>query len=386
MATNRIDGARVSESLIERIYNEDGVGETLAASSREQYARKIGIIEKQIQRDGGTLNPSSLVAHLQRLVAKRRIAQSTARSLKAAALFWLAEEAQNVLAHGGNLGEYESAYRAIRELPTRELATRGQNTSSTKLKSFPKEMLDSLLVYAANTPRSRHAGQLAAFLRANLLVGLRPSEWFGAEFISYLHTDTNGCYIRSDAGRVQSTIALRVQNAKTTHGRGNGEYREILLHGVSHSDLAALMHFREIAQNFAWKFPAGTPRSDITMAFFKPLQQTMLRGLRRMGHQDQLPTTYSTRHQAVANAKRSGLSERQIAAMFGHHSTDTARKHYGKKMSGWMKVSFRPSPESVAAVPGRHANRDLATPSQHIMDAAAEWSRNSSDQNPGEQR
>lgn len=388
MATTRIDGARASDSLIERINTEDGVGEGLAQRTREDYARKMGMIANQIEKAGrGALTPASLVSHLQELVAKKRVAQSTARSLKAAAIFWIAEEAQNVLAQGGNLSEYEAAYKTIRELPTRELPTRTEKTSSTKLKFFPKATLESLSEYAANTPQAKHAGTLVAFLRANLLVGLRPAEWFGAEFMNYLHREKEGHYSRTGAGRVQSTIALRVENAKTTHGRGNGDHREILLHGISDSDLAALMHFREIAQSFASKFTADTPRSAIAKAFFKPLQQTMTHALKRMGHpKNQLPTTYSTRHQAVANAKHSGLSDREIAAMFGHSSTATAKSHYGKKLSGWMKVSFRPSPESVAAVPERNANRDLATPGQRLLDAAAEWNRNSNGQNPSELR
>lgn len=386
MATKRIDGARVSDSLIERINTEDGVGEGLAQRTREDYARKIGMIANQIQKSGrGALTPASLVSHLQELVAKKQLAQSTVRSLKAAAIFWIAEEAQNVLAQGGDLSEYEIAYRDIRDLPTRGLPTRTENTSSTKLRFFPKETLENLSEYAANTPKSKHAGTLVAFLRANLLVGLRPAEWFGAEFINYLHQDQWGRYIRTGEGRVQSTIALRVENAKATHGRGNGDYREILLHGISDSDLATLMHFHEIVQSFASKFSADTPRSVIAKAFFKPLQNTMTHALKRMGHpKNQLPTTYSTRHQAVANAKRSGLSDREIAAMFGHSSTDTAKSHYGKKMNGWMKMSFRPSPESVAAVPVRNANIDLATPRRHLLDTAAEWIRNSNAQGSSE--
>jgi hypothetical protein len=388
MATRRIDGARAPDSLIERINTEDGVGEGLAQRTREDYARKIGIIANQIEKAGrGPLTPAKLVSHLQELVSKKRIAQSTARSLKAAAIFWIAEEAQNVLAQGGSLSEYEAAYKMIRELSTRELPTRTERTSSTKLKFFSKETLESLAEYAKNNPRAKHAGTLVAFIRANLLVGLRPAEWFGSDFMSYLHRDKQGRYIRTAAGKVQSTIALRVENAKTTHGRGNGDHREILLHGISDNDLAALMHFREIAQSFASKFAAGTPRSVIAKAFFKPLQQTMTQALKRMGHpKNQLPTTYSTRHQAVANAKYSGLSDREIAAMFGHISTATAKSHYGKKLSGWMKVSFRPSAESVLAVHEKNTNHDLATPDQRLLDAAAEWNRTSNDQIPSEPR
>jgi len=68
MATTRIDGARASDSLIERINTEDGVGEGLAQRTREDYARKMGMIANQIEKAGrGALTPASLVSHLQSL-------------------------------------------------------------------------------------------------------------------------------------------------------------------------------------------------------------------------------------------------------------------------------------------------------------------------------
>lgn len=381
MATTRIDGTRASESLIERINTEDGVGEGLAQRTREDYARKMGMVANQIEKAGkGRLTPGSLVEHLKGLVANKQIAQSTARSLKAASIFWIAEEAQNVLAQGGNLSEYEAAYTAIRELSTRELPTRTEKTSSTKLKLLQQKTLSDLEQYAATALRTRHAGKLLAFLRANLLVGLRPVEWFDAAFFTYLSDDIASN--KKQSRQRKSTIAIRIRNAKATHSRGNGEYREILLHDISDSDLASLLHFHEIARSFADKFAQNTPRNLLAKEFFNPMQHAMKHALHRMGYGASLPTIYSSRHQAVANAKNSGLTDREIAAMFGHSSTETSKRHYGKKLNGWMKVSFRPSPESVAAVPERNAGRDLATPGQRILDTAAEWNRSSSGQQP----
>lgn len=367
MASTRIDGKRTPELLFERISIGDGVGEDLAQKTREAYAQKIGHIANKIRSAGqGGLTPNNLAEHIKEVVAEKKMAQSSVRHLKAAAIFWIAEEAQNVVAQGGDVSDYEMAYQAIRQLSTKEMPARTKKTSSTKLKFFPKAALDSLVDYAEKTPNAKLAGTLVAFVRANLLVGLRPAEWFGATFMTYLLPNEKG-----------SCIALRVENAKATHGRGNGSHREILLHGISDENLAALMHFQEITRTFAERFAHTTPRDAIIQAFFKPLQRAMNYALNRLGHEkDQLPTTYSTRHQAVANAKRSGLSDREIAAMFGHSSTLTAKSHYGKKMNGWMKVSFRPSPESIAAVPERVSHADLATPTKETMSAAAEWNHN----------
>lgn len=63
-----------------------------------------------------------------------------------------------------------------------------------------------------------------------------------------------------------------------------------------------------------------------------------------------VPTVYSTRHQAVANAKETGLSSVVIAAMFGHSSVVTAQRHYGKGSSGTGSSKVRPSEQNIDSV------------------------------------
>jgi hypothetical protein len=206
------------------------------------------------------------------------------------------------------------------------------------------------------------------------MVGLRPSEWFNATFVNYLYRDSRGHYLRDSQGEIKTAIAIVVENAKTTHGRANGESQEILLHNISNSELATLMHMRELAHGYKSKQPENSTNSDITNGFFKPIQQTMNLALQKMGYpKKSLPTTYSTRHQAMANAKQSGLTDREIAAMFGHSSLFTAKRHYGKKINVWMKMVFRASPESMMAVPEIASSHNNALPTQKIMDVATSW-------------
>ena len=61
-------------------------------------------------------------------------------------------------------------------------------------------------------------------------------------------------------------------------------------------------------------------------------------------------TLYTTRHQAINNAKMSGYSKGKIAAMFGHSSTTTQSKHYGQKGKGWLKLQVQPTLETILAV------------------------------------
>nr|WP_228857644.1 hypothetical protein [Pseudomonas syringae]QOQ33370.1 hypothetical protein [Pseudomonas syringae pv. actinidiae] len=377
MAINRVDGSHTAETLLEKISAEERVGESLAERTKADYARKIQAITRKLHKTGAAkLTPSVLVEHLIQVVASGEIAQSTARSMKAAANFWLAEQAQLLLDSGEDFRAHEEAYQALRRITTNDLPLKTQRTSSTKLKYLPKATLESLTEYSQKTRKALNAGTLVAFLKANILVGLRPDEWFAATFASYLHRDESNQYKRGKGHKLTTSIALVVDNSKTTYGRGNGNRREILLHGISDGDLATLLHFGEIITSFAKKHPPGTPRSVLAKAFFKPLQRTMYEALKRMGHPPKsLPTTYSTRHQAVANAKASGMSDREIAAMFGHISIATAKNHYGKKVNGWMKTSFRPSVESIAAVPGSHLSGDNAAPTTRTAEEAAEWIR-----------
>ncbi len=371
--TARIDGSKTPETLIARINSEEWVGASLQSKSRNDYARKILVLENKIHAEDKNdlpVTPTRMAQHLSNLFDRKEIAQATARSLKAAALFWLAEQAQALIGRGGEgLAEYEQAYQAVRALATNQLPRRTEQTSSPKLKALPKDVLDALQRYGDTTPGVVYVGPLLAFLKANLLVGLRPEEWFDASMFSY--TGPGGA-----AGRGKPCVALRVKNSKNSHGRANGAYREILMLDINTPDLATILHFLEIVDTHRTKNPGAT-KEQLAATFFGPLRHCMANALTRIGYRPgtSRPTLYSSRHQAVANAKASGLSDREIAALFGHISTLTAKSHYGKKLNGWMKTSFRPSPESLAAVVGRARTTDLANPDERILKAAADWLR-----------
>lgn len=370
-STTRIDGSHAPDTLIGRINSEDWVGANLAADTRRDYARRLLILENQIhaiEGAGTTITPRRMAAHLRTLFAQGEIAQATARIMKAAVLFWVAENAQSLIANGGEgLAEYESAYTEVRALATNTLPKRTTKTSSPKLKALPKDALEALSEYGARTPRAVNIGPLLAFLNANLLVGLRPEEWFDANLFTYLRR----------TGHSQSPcLGMRIRNSKTTHGRGNGTHREILLHGINAHDLASMMHFLTIVEAHRAENPSLS-KSDLAKTFYSPLGQTMRNALNRVGYRKAAttPTLYSSRHQAVANAKFSGLTDREIAAMFGHSSTSTAKSHYGKKLSGWMKTQFRPSPESISKVPDRTPQDNVAQPKESTLRTAEEWIR-----------
>lgn len=356
-------------TLMDRLHQADGVGENLSMRTREDYAKRVTIMSNHIAAGGGELTPSTLAGFLEASFESGRYARSTGRLLKASALYWLTSGASALFAGDGDISEYAQAFDRIIRLDARVLPKRTTNTSGTKLKFFSKQALTDLTDYTRESTRSQHAGPALAFVRANLLVGLRPIEWFHASLCSYLFADGLA------KGDHQAVLALHVRNAKNTHGRANGEARDILLFNASVDEAATIRHYFEIVRRYAERYPADTPIEDISREFYASLQHVMTKAWKKKGYtRGARPTLYSTRHQAVANCKRSGMTNQEVAAFFGHISTSTAKKHYGKKSSGWAENAFRPSPESVAAVKVIQT-RIQPTPSEALRRDTSAWLR-----------
>lgn len=343
------------ETLVERISKQEFVGEHLAERTRDIYARKMTMISRQLSKPGHraeSCTPVALMAYFAKLVENKSVSASTARLLKSAAIFWLSEEAQEAIANGKSIEEHEEAYQYLQKLKLTSLPKKTTNTSSLSRKSFPYDLYEKISDHIDRQPMSAAGEALKAFLTANLLVGLRPSEWLNASFSSYLFLGKDGNYVR-DAQRTKpkSEISLVVYNAKATHGRANGEYRVILLHGITDKDLASLLTFKSLLQEFVNTCPTDTTTENAIDGFFKGLRRKLNDTYKAIGiDSGSKPSLYSTRHQVIADAKNTGLSSLEIAAMFGHKSVLTAKKHYGRKNNGRRVVTFKPSQESIAAV------------------------------------
>jgi hypothetical protein len=289
-------------------------------------------------------------------------------------MYWLAQQARAVIDSGGDHGEYARVFTAVHALNALGLPMRTARTSSRKLKSFSQECLATLRRYAAaHAARAPNATRAVAFCEANLLVGLRPAEWFDTALASYLERDEHGELKRDERGRLRFTVMLMVENAKATHGRGNGQRRELLLYGITAAELKYLVHWREIALAFKDRHP-NTTRKRLTNLLYRPLNNTIRRVLLGAGHLAQeVPACYSTRHQAVADHKASELPPRVIAAFFGHSSQYTHRAHYGQRRHGVRRTLFRPSPESLSRVAATPSPRAPERLSPHLSEQIETW-------------
>jgi hypothetical protein len=366
MTTQPFPASVNSPTLLDRLHQDSGIGEGLSLRTAENYAKCVTRMQNRIAANSADLTPMTLADFLETSFQSRQYARSTGRLYKASCLHWLVSGASAIFAGDGDITEYMQAYDRITRLDTRALGKRTTNTSGTKLKFFSQQALADLTDYTLNSTRSHNAAPALAFVRANLLVGLRPVEWFQASLCSYLHAG-------GESNEREAVLALHVVNAKNTHGRANGEARDILLHNISVDELATLRHYLDIVRQYASRFPQGTPIEDISREFYASLQKALTLAWKKKGHsKSNRPTLYSTRHQAVANCKSSGMSNEEVAAFFGHVSTSTAKNHYGKKMNGWAKNPFRPSPESIAGVKVV-VSKIQPTPSEALRRDTSTW-------------
>ncbi len=345
------DGSRRALDLLSRIGAEERVGDSLSPDTISLYGRKMRHVAARMS--GGKiseLTPEMVVRDLNDRVDSMQITQATARVEKSAALFWIAEEAQSLMDSGSHdFGRYESAYRDILTMSTRSLPKKSKNTSAKKLKAFPDEAVD-ILMETARTEKSPSLLRALLFIRANLYVGLRPVEWFGANLIEYQHRNAFGEPKHRSDGTVETSPALEVTNAKHSSIRGNGDKRTILLDTLNERQIQHLQQWIQLVNELKSEELMLLPEAAINRKIYGSLQRAIRSVLSSAEWNGEMPTIYSTRHQAVANARADGQTQQEIAALFGHSSTNTARRHYGKKYAGYSGRSMRAAPESILAV------------------------------------
>jgi integrase len=202
---------------------------------------------------------------------------------------------------------------------------RTTKTSGSKLKKFPLRDYRRLVDHLEAHPSPWCEG-LLDWLAAGLLTGLRPIEW-------------GQCTLTT----VQGETALVVDNAKATNARAHGPTRTLLLGGLDEEERQQIARHVERARGFADANDYERFRQGCAATLARTVRQIWPR---RPKH----ATLYSLRHQFAADAKASGFSTEEIAALMGHAVDTTATQHYGRKSAGLEMVRVRPDPQEVARV------------------------------------
>lgn len=222
--------------------------------------------------------------------------------------------------------EYANAMKSMKYSPVVAIKKpwRG-NTSSQKSKKFSNEEL-SLFVSEVKKFKWKWSVCAAVWVAANRFVGLRPSEW------------------RTVKLKEGQNIILEVRNGKNSNGRANGTLRHLDITDLRKKELALIKRQLKFVAQFA------ATDSDWN-SYYEGVRQVIYRIARRIqGNQRKYLSFYSTRHQFSADAKSSGMSKTEVAALMGHATNETATMHYGKKKHGGSGFRVKPDANEVATV------------------------------------
>jgi hypothetical protein len=193
-------------------------------------------------------------------------------------------------------------------------APRGRTSAGTRQHLRPASV--GTLVTMAEARRHSTFHDLAGLLEYGVKVGTRPCELMGARL----------------RGRI---LSIRSAKFSAANERGVGEFRNIgLLEEFDDFDLDGL---GRLLSRLAEKLEAV--RGDRTRLVRR--YGEALRRLRRGEAWASRITLKTTRSQCRANLARAGFSAREIAAIFGHASAETAASNYGCVNKGWRPVSGR---------------------------------------------
>lgn len=250
---------------------------------------------------------------------KPDLSRGTWRQYKASVVFFLEKEAAGGDAIAGE------ALDVLINVDVSGCVRKTTRTSGAKMKKVPAKDFRSIM-RALDAAGSPWREDLKRWIVSGLLTGLRPIEWGTARM-----------------GVSGSGAVLVVDNAKASNGRAHGPTRRVLLDGLSEEEIQSISE--HVARANIWE------QAQQYEKFYHGCAALLARTIHKLWpKRDRHVTLYSMRHQFSANAKASGFTREELAAMMGHAVDVTAGEHYGKKTAGHEMVRVRPDPADVAAV------------------------------------
>ena len=299
---------------------------TQSDKTKADYVSRYHSLARRFQKEKGwdEIDPNEVAATL--IDRKGEFAQRTWRVYKAAVIHFIEN-------HAGS--SYYLAADTLRNESSKGLKRWSDRTSGPKAKKVPLEILNGIrAALRARAKRGhRHADGLMQVLEATLITGLRPNEWCTATVVP-------------DGERT----LLRVRNSKFSNGRGNGEFRELILNELDAEQMASIRQ----AIAYCSVNDADDP-DDAIQRLVRSLKDEMITVMHMVDpiHQRKggsSVTLYSFRHQFIADAKNTFDDPVIVAALVGHSSTKTAFQHYGRRRHGRGIIKVLPTSESIEAV------------------------------------
>ncbi len=248
---------------------------------------------------------------------KPNIARTTWRQYKSAVVFYLERHP--------DFQSSSEALEYLKEITSKGALTSTNKTSSLKLKKISFEDWEKLDSFLTQKNKKWHE-QLRAWLRASIITGLRPVEWKNALLTNH-----------------EGQSALKIKNAKHTNGRSHGEERTLILKNLSNDDIDAIKKHLNNVRTFIGMDEYEYFYNGCAIALYKACRKCWPKRKKHI-------TLYSTRHQFSANAKSSGFTTFEVAAMMGHAVDITATIHYGRKTAGNETLGIMPITDEVSKV------------------------------------
>ncbi len=295
---------------------------TKSASTLRAYPARARLLIQQCRRNlevgpHEALGERQLVGWL--IHRKTTYSASTWRQYKASISHFLEREVT-----GGSAGA-EEALAMLAEEGTLGCAKHTNRSSGSKLKRLPYKQYQAVLAHLEEHP-STWSGDLSRWLNSALLTGLRPSEWTGAN-------------MEINAG----APILVIDNAKATNGRAHGPTRTLILDGLSAQERTTIAEHVERVRGFHQAGEFDRIRDGCARLLVSTQRKLWPKRKKTI-------TLYSARHQFTADAKASGFSTEELAAMMGHAVDTTATRHYGRGAAGWGMTRVRPAQSDVERV------------------------------------
>lgn len=205
--------------------------------------------------------------------------------------------------------------------------------SGRRAKRLPDKVIDEMLKTAFHRKFGLHAQLGVTMMFCSRHFGLRPIEWLGAEL---------------DDQR------LIVRNAKHSNGRSFGDFRTLhISEAMPERVMDAVRWLLNTIQSTGHHLADLDDREGIIdMKIGKAVRRVFDRAFPcDKPRSEPRFTLYSGRHQFAADAKASGLSKIEIAALMGHASPNTAGEHYGRRTSGCRDgIHVSPDEADILAV------------------------------------
>lgn len=294
-------------------------------STRRVYLARTKELTRRARKELGT--PDHEILDLRQFLGwlidnKNNWARTTWRQYKASVIYFLEDLIQRE-----NDPVAQECYDELIEIGVEGCIKKTKRTSGKKLKKFPLDDFNTIIYYLMNNAGSCKWNEpLRRWLISGILTGLRPVEW-----------------ATSKISTVEGKVSLIVKNAKHTNGRAHGEYRTILLDDLTNDEIEIIKKHVEYCNE--WN------DADQFQSLYTSCGRTLSKVCKLLWkRRSQYPCLYSARHQFSADAKASGLSREEIAALMGHAVDETATKHYGKKTAGSSYTRVKPTVEEVLKI------------------------------------